>query len=68
MSPRRRIIIVTLSVGAGSLLSYFLFKLRRGGAELTAQDTHFLLTNTVFSLMIILGIGFLFLWRKKKDL
>jgi len=68
MSPRRRIIIVFLSVSAGSFLSYLLYKARRGGAELTQQDQHMLLTNMVFSVMIILGVGFAFLWRKKKDL
>ncbi len=68
MSPKRRVIIVLLSVGAGSLLSYGLYKLRRGGGDLTTQDTHVLLTNMVFSVGIILGVGFMFLWRKKKDL
>lgn len=68
MSPKRRVIIVAISVGAGTLLSYGLYKLRRGGAELTTQDKHTLLTNMVFSLGIILGVGFMFLWKKKKDL
>ncbi len=68
MSPRRRIIIVVLSVSAGTFLSFLLFKLRRGGGELNSQDTSMLVTNMVFSLGIILGIGFLFLWNKKKDL
>lgn len=68
MSPRRRIIIVILSVSAGSFLSYLLFKVRKGGAELSPQDTHMLLTNLVFSVAIILGVGFAFLWKKKKDL
>ena len=68
MSPQRRIIIVILSVSAGSFLSYLLFKVRKGGAELSQQDTHMLITNLVFSVMIILGVGFAFLWKKKKDL
>ena len=68
MSPKRRVIIVLISVTAGTLLSYFLFRLRRGGDQLTTQDTHMLITNMVFSLAIILGVGFLFLWRRKKDL
>lgn len=68
MSPKRRVIIVLVSVTAGTILSYFLFRLRRGGEELTTQDTHMLITNMVFSLAIILGVGFLFLWRRKKDL
>lgn len=68
MSPRRRIIIVILSVSAGSFLSYLLFKVRKGGGDLSQQDTHMLITNLVFSVMIILGVGFAFLWKKKKDL
>lgn len=68
MSPKRRVIIVLLSVSSGTVLSYFLFRSRRGDGELTQQDTHFLITNMVFSLLIILGVGFMFLWRKKKDL
>jgi hypothetical protein len=68
MSPQRRVIIVLISVSAGTVLSYFLFRFRRGGEELTQQDTHFLMTNMVFSLLIILGVGFMFLWKKKKDL
>lgn len=66
MSPRRRVIIITISVLFGTVLSYFLFRFRRGG-ELTTQDTHFLLTNMFFSLLIIFGVGYVFIWRKKKD-
>ncbi len=57
-----------VSVTAGTFLSYFLFRMRRGGGELTVQDSHMLITNMVFSLAIILGVGFLFIWRRKKDL
>jgi len=68
MSPKRRVIIVLISVSAGTVMSYFLFRFKRGGADLTQQDTHFLMTNMVFSLLIILGVGFMFIWRKNKDL
>jgi hypothetical protein len=68
MSPTRRVIIVLSSVGGGSVLSYFIYKLKRGGGALTTQDKHTLLTNIVFSVAIILGVGFMFLWNKKKDL
>lgn len=68
MSPRRRIIIVFLSVTAGSFLSYLLYRARRGAGGLSQQDQHMLITNMVFSLLIILGVGFAFLWNKKKDL
>ena len=68
MTPRRRVSIVVISVLGGSILSYLLYKARRGGGDLTSQDTHTLLTNFIFSLGIILGVGFMFLWKKKKDL
>ena len=67
MSNKRRIIIITISVLAGTLLSVLMFKLRRGGT-LTSNDMSMLLTNLFFSLAIILGVGFLFIWNKKKDL
>jgi len=68
MSDKRRIIIIVISVITGSILSYFLYKLKRGGAELSSQDITSLATNFVFSLALIIGIGFMFLWNKKKDL
>jgi hypothetical protein len=66
MSDRRRIIIITVSVLVGTMLSLLIFKVRKGDAGLTGEDYSMLITNLVFSLAIILGIGFLFLWKKKK--
>jgi hypothetical protein len=68
MSPTRRVIIVLTSVIVGSILSYFLYVSRRGADGLSKEDYHMLITNMVFSVGIILGIGFAFIWRKKKDL
>lgn len=68
MSNRRRIIIIVLSVGAGTVLSFFMFKLRRGGQPLTTTDTNTLIWNLAISITLILGVGFMFLWNKKKDL
>lgn len=68
ISNKRRVIIIVISVSAGTLLSVLLFKLRRGAQPLTTNDVSMLVTNLVFSIAIILGIGFLFLWNKKKDL
>jgi hypothetical protein len=68
MSDRRRIIIILLSVSLGSFMSYLIYKLRRGGEELTQHDVFSLATNMVFSLGIILGVGFLFLWKKNNKL
>ncbi|MBK9317971.1 MAG: hypothetical protein IPM91_03440 [Bacteroidetes bacterium] len=70
MSPSslRRVIIVLLSVGGGSVLSYGIYKLRRGGGELTTQDTHSLLTNIVFSVGIILGLDLCFCGGRRKVL
>jgi hypothetical protein len=68
MSNRRRVIIIVISVLFGSVLSFFVYKLRRSGGDLTQEDVNFLITNFSFSLAIILGVGFFFLWNKKKDL
>ncbi len=68
MSNKRRIIIIMLSVGAGTILSYFMIKLRRGGQELTVTDKNTLIWNLAISITLILGVGFMFLWHKKKDL
>jgi hypothetical protein len=66
MSDRRRIIIILVSVIIGTTFSFLIFKARKGAAGLNDQDYSALLTNFVFSLAIILGIGFMFLWKKKK--
>ena len=68
MSDRRRVIIIVISVTFGSFLSYLIYKFRRGGAELTSQDLFSLSTNMIFSLAIILVVGFVFLWKKKDKL
>lgn len=68
MSPTRRVIIILISVLTGTVLSYFLYMSRRGANGLSKEDYHMLLTNMIFSLGLILGIGFMFIWRKKKDL
>ena len=68
MSNRRRVIIIVTSVFIGCILSFLVFKLRRGGGDLTDQDQGFLITNFTFSLAIILGVGYFFIWNKKKDL
>jgi hypothetical protein len=68
MSNQRRVIIILVSVFAGTGLSYLVFRLKRGGQELTQHDLLTLWTNFGFSILIILGVGFFFLWNKKKDL
>lgn len=66
MTNRRRITIITISIAAGTFLSYFIFRMRRGG-ELTQMDYITLIGNLIISLAVILGIGFMFLWRKNKN-
>ena len=68
MTNRRRVTIIIISVLFGCVLSYLVFKLRRQGGDLTPQDQGFLITNFTFSLAIILGVGYFFIWNKKKDL
>ena len=68
MTNKRRIIIILVSVFGGTVLSFLIFKLRRGGGALTTQDSNMLLTNFIFSIAIILGIGFMFIWNKKNNI
>lgn len=68
MSNNRRVTIILISVLLGTGLSFLVFKLKRGGAELTGNDEFTLWTNFGFSILIILSVGFIFLWRKKKGL
>ena len=67
ISNKRRITIIVISVFCGTVLSVLMFMLRRGGKGLTANDTNMLLTNFIFSIAIILGVGFLFLWNNKNN-
>ena len=68
ISNKRRVTIIVISVLGGTLLSIGMFKLRRGGQALTTADKNTLIWNLALSLALILGIGFMFLWNKKKDL
>jgi formate/nitrite transporter FocA (FNT family) len=68
MSEKRRITIIIASVFFGMFLSYLVYKLKRGGAELSNSDVTTLATNFVFSIAIIIGVGYMFIWKKKKDL
>ncbi|NNC85646.1 MAG: hypothetical protein HKN75_06155 [Bacteroidia bacterium] len=65
MSDKKRMTIIILSVLTGSLLSYMLFIFRKG--TLTSHDYFMLFTNMGFALLIVLGIGFYLLKRKKQD-
>jgi len=64
MSTRRRVIIITLSVLFGTLLSAAMLFLKRGGS-LDSHDYFLLATNLSFSLVIIFAIGYFLVWRKK---
>lgn len=63
MDPKRRAIIITVSVICGTLLSAGLLYLKRG--SLDNQDYFLLATNLFFSLLIIFLIGWFLIWRKK---
>ncbi|NNF01229.1 MAG: hypothetical protein HKN22_00950 [Bacteroidia bacterium] len=63
MSNRRRIIIITISVMIGSAMSAGIYVMKKG--TLSGDDYFSLITNIVFSLLLILGIGYVFVWRKK---
>ena len=65
MNNRRRIIIVTISICIGSLMSVGLFY-KRGNGSLDNNAILNLVTNFVFSLVIVLAIGMFFVWNNKK--
>lgn len=67
MSNNRRITIIMISVLVGSVLSFFIFKARKGPAGLNSEDYSTLATNFIFSLAIIIGIGLMFAWKKNKE-
>ncbi len=67
MSNRRRIIIIIISVFTGTMLSLFIFTIRKGDAGLSNDDYTTLITNFIFSLGIIVAIGLLFAWNKKRE-
>lgn len=66
MSNRRRIIIVVISVFIGSLMSAGLFY-KRGNGNLDNNSILNLVTNMVFSLVIVIAIGMFFVWNNNKD-
>ena len=65
MSNRRRIIIIVISIGIGTLMSAGLFY-KRGNGSLDNNSILNLATNMVFSLVIVIAIGLYFAWNKDK--
>lgn len=63
MNNRRRTIIIIASVLGGTLLSAWLLVAKRG--TLGGNDYFLLATNLVISLILIFGIGYILIWRKK---
>jgi hypothetical protein len=63
MTNKRRTFLITVSVLIGTVLSAGFIYLRRG--TLDDHDWFLLGTNLFMSLLIIFGIGFILLWRKK---
>jgi hypothetical protein len=64
MTNRRRAFIIFFSVLAGTILSAGMIYLKRGSFQ--DGDMFFLATNLFFSILIIAGIGFMFVWNNKK--
>jgi hypothetical protein len=58
INKKRRLIIILASVGAGSLISFFILKKKMG--SLTPNDYLQLGINFLFAVAIVVGIGFLF--------
>lgn len=66
MDDKRRFNIIIASVTFGTVISLFLFALRRGGfSNITANDTSSIVSYFAFSLVFVLIFGFFM--KKKKD-
>ncbi len=65
MSNRRRIIIIVLSVGLGSLISFWIVKKRMG--NLSQENYNQLIFNFIFAIAIVVGIAILFKKMNDKD-
>jgi len=63
MTNKRRSILIFFSVTAGTAISAGMIFLKRGSLE--GDDMFLLITNLVFSLIIIAGIGYMLVWRKQ---
>ena len=65
MTNRRRIIIILLSVCMGTFLAYLLVKSRMG--TLKTEDWFQLGFNFLFAVAIVIGIGVVFRFMRKKN-
>lgn len=63
MTSQRRAFLIFISVLAGTLLSAGMIYLKRG--SLKGDDLFLLITNFAFAILIIAGIGYILIWRKK---
>ncbi|MFN9596223.1 MAG: hypothetical protein ACK560_05480 [Bacteroidota bacterium] len=63
MSDRRRAFLITISVLTGTLISAFILKNKYG--ELNSNSYLWLGTNLFMSVVLIAGIGWILIWRKK---
>jgi uncharacterized membrane protein YozB (DUF420 family) len=63
MNNRRRATLIIISVISGTLLSGWLLLSKRG--TLDNHDYFLLATNLVISLILIFGIGYIMIWKKK---
>ncbi|HEX5000884.1 MAG TPA: hypothetical protein VFW78_00165 [Bacteroidia bacterium] len=63
MTSRRRATIIFISVLCGTLLSAWLLMAKKG--KLGDGDFFLLISNLVISLLLIFGVGYILIWRKK---
>lgn len=63
MTNKRRATLITISVLTGSLISGFILKMKYG--ELDSEKYLWLGTNLFMSVVLIAGIGWILIWRKK---
>lgn len=65
MTNKRRAIIIFLSVGLGSVISFWMVKKRMG--NLSQDNINQLIFNFIFAIAIVVGIALLFKNMNDKD-
>jgi len=63
MTSRRRATIIIISVLSGTLLSAWMLMAKKG--QLGDGDFFLLLSNLIISMLLIFGVGYILIWRKK---
>jgi hypothetical protein len=66
MTNRRRIIFVIIGLLIGTVSSAFIYMMKNKDHELTKEAIISMAGNFFIAAAVIIGIGVIFLWNKKK--